>query len=183
MGTRGAIGIWQSPDSPYVELVGSNKNWKARYHNWDSYPEGLGKTLWDLYHSHFKKVLGQMIQTLIFDHTSWSTIVGRDWSISPEYKIGWMGIPGDQPSPIEDGTVYTKHRAPVCYCHGERPEPGFWIDEEDSNSCEYAYIFDVDNNTMTVFEKSSYGWVEGAIVNLDGEEPNWGNLLGVEDEF
>jgi len=36
----------------------------GRYHHWDSNPVSLGKTLWALYHGHFKKDLGKMLATL-----------------------------------------------------------------------------------------------------------------------
>jgi len=39
---------------------------EGRYHHFDSYPTGLGETLFDLYNGHFKKDLTAMLKYLIF---------------------------------------------------------------------------------------------------------------------
>lgn len=59
---------------------------EGRYHHWDGYPKGLGATLWELYHGHFRKDLGTMLQVLLDDHPAgWSTINNADWNLVPGY--------------------------------------------------------------------------------------------------
>ena len=78
MSTRGAI----------VRLKnGEGTQWAGVYHHWDSYPSGLGATLWDLYHGHFQKDLKGMLEVLIDEHPAgWSTIVNADWSFDPGFR-------------------------------------------------------------------------------------------------
>ena len=60
---------------------------EGRYHHWDSYPSGLGATLWNLYHGHFQKDLNQMLQVLIDEHPAgWSTINNKDFAKDPGFE-------------------------------------------------------------------------------------------------
>jgi len=34
---------------------------EGRYHHWDSYPDRLDATRWDLYHGHFQRDLNRML--------------------------------------------------------------------------------------------------------------------------
>jgi len=55
----------------------------GRYHHWDSYPSGLGRTL---YRWAQQMPLDQMLKMLIDEHPAgWSTIVGSDPSLTPGY--------------------------------------------------------------------------------------------------
>jgi hypothetical protein len=78
MSTRGSIGRW----------VGGNPvRFFSVYHHWDSYPSGLGKTLWDLYHGYFKEDLEAMLKVLIDDHPAgWSSINGADFNLPAGYS-------------------------------------------------------------------------------------------------
>lgn len=77
MATRGAIARLRSCE-PLV--------FAGAYHHWDSYPTGLGKTLWELYHGHFQKDLEAMLQTLIDAHPAgWSSIHSSDFSQTPGF--------------------------------------------------------------------------------------------------
>lgn len=59
---------------------------RGRYHHWDGYPTGLGKALWGLHRGHFEGDLARMLRALIDDHPAgWSTIVDRDFSLTPGY--------------------------------------------------------------------------------------------------
>ena len=70
MSTRGAIATISKPEG-----------FKGVYHHWDSYPTGLGATLYRLYNGHFQKDLPAMLKALINDHPAgWSTINDKDWS-------------------------------------------------------------------------------------------------------
>jgi hypothetical protein len=57
------------------------------YHHWGSYPEGLGKTLWELWHGDFKQDTGAMLKALIDEHPAgWSTICGKDFALPIGYR-------------------------------------------------------------------------------------------------
>lgn len=56
------------------------------YHHWDSYPSGLGNTLWNLYHEHFNHDINAMLEYLIDNHPAgWSTINNKVFNIAPGY--------------------------------------------------------------------------------------------------
>ncbi|MBI2851969.1 MAG: hypothetical protein HYX84_02530 [Chloroflexi bacterium] len=75
MSTRGAIAR-QKGDT-----------FEGRYHHWDSYPTGLGKALWDVYHEQFQDNLDEMLRVLIDEHPAgWSSIVGKDFAVTPGYN-------------------------------------------------------------------------------------------------
>ena len=75
MSTRGVIAR-QKGDS-----------FEGRYHHWDSYPTGLGKTLWELAHNQFKGDIEGMLRILIDEHPAgWSTICNKDFSLSVGYN-------------------------------------------------------------------------------------------------
>ena len=83
MGTRGAIVRFTN---------GEITEFEGRYHHWDSYPTGLGATLWGLYHGHFGKDLRRMLEVLIDEHPAgWSTINGGDFSMEPGYQAPMKG--------------------------------------------------------------------------------------------
>lgn len=159
MGTRGVI------------ARKTEAGFEGRYHHWDSYPSGLGATLFSLYRGHFDRDLDRMLGFLLDEHTAWSTINDCDFREPPGYG---------------------SRTGPVCFCHGERSEEGWLVTHENASSsgCEYAYVF--DDTTMLVL--SSYlpdgrkmigkfgmgaenaDWHIIGVVDLDGEEPDWGNL-------
>lgn len=125
------------------------------YHHWDSYPEGLGKTLYKIFNKVFNQDLEAMLKYLIDDHPAgWSTIVGGDFSQQPGF---------------EEGGFTTK--GPKCYCHGGRGEPGSIL-TGDSNWEQYVYIFSQENETpiMEIKERAS-GKINKII--LTDPEPDW----------
>lgn len=66
MSTRGCIARITGPST-----------FAGRYHHWDSYPEGLGKTLYEMYNADFKNKLKDMLKYLIDEHPAgWSTLNG-----------------------------------------------------------------------------------------------------------
>jgi hypothetical protein len=172
MSTRGAIVRFTNGES--TEFTG-------RFHHWDSYPEGLGATLWELYHGHFQKDLQRMLQLLLDEHPAgWSTINGKDFSLEPGY------------SSRPDGT------APICYCHGDRSEDAQLVTHEDAADigCEWVYGFD-EGPTLVVLSSycaddgpfagekmiGAFGmgdpkatWREVARIPLEGPEPDWGRV-------
>jgi len=166
MGTRGCI----------ARLT--KEGFEGRYHHWDSYPSGLGETLWKLYNEYFNHDLKGMLEKLIDEHKAgWSTICGKDFN----FKAGF----------IEDITKASTTKKPLCYCHGDRHEKEWLVTKENASGSgiEWVYAFDIEAKTMLIlssFNESGskmigmFGcgnedaeWRTVAVVNLEGKEPNW----------
>lgn len=65
----------------------SGKEWAGRYHHWDSYPSGLGATLYELVRSKRLGGLETTLRVLIDEHPAgWSTINGADWRQHSGYE-------------------------------------------------------------------------------------------------
>lgn len=165
MSTRGIIGIKTA------------KSWKGREHHWDAYPTGLGKTLWELYHGHFKKDLQKMLKVLLEDHSGWSTINRCDWAKEPGYDC-----PG-KISIVEHPKEWQNKR-PQCYCHGDRAEKLSWqTPEGDDGGAEYAYIFDPEKKTLDImmarYRKEKSIWHTVRTLSLDARNPDWTELENV----
>ena len=164
--------------------------WAGRYHHWDGYPSGLGATLWKLYHGHFKRDLNSMLKVLLDDHPAgWSSLNSTDFDQQPGFT-----------EPMNSANQSADQ--PQCYCHGDREEEGWLITDENASGsgCEWAYVFTstkaVDgkrHDTMLVLPSYSpdgkmigmFGmgddqavWPVVAVVNLNGEEPNWEQMEG-----
>lgn len=83
MSTRGAIARNTTPGT---------KPWKFKgvYHHWDSYPAGLGETLYHMYRGEFNRDIKKMLEYLIDEHPAgWSTVNGerkafedREWEVT-----------------------------------------------------------------------------------------------------
>ena len=162
--------------------------WAGRYHHWDGYPSGLGATLWKLYHGHFNRDLDSMLKVLLDDHPAgWSSLNASDFAQEPGFV-----------EPMNSGSESANQ--PQCYCHGDRQEEGWLVTDENASGsgCEWAYAF-TSAKTMggkrhdTMLVLSSYTpegkmigmfgvgdgeavWPVVAVVNLNGQEPNWENI-------
>ena len=140
------------------------------YHHWDSYPKWLGKTLWELYHGHFKGDLEAMLTVLIDQHPAgWSTINNKDFTKEPGFGAG---------------------EQPECYCHGDRQEEANPVTDKDAAGigCEWVYVFNDQKQMLVLASVNGDGskmigmfgqgnpdakWCIQAIIELDGEEPDW----------
>lgn len=154
MSTRGAI----------VRVTGDN-TFTGVYHHWDSYPDGLGKTLWDLYHGHFNKNIDAMLKVLIDEHPAgWSTINNKDFN----YPAGFN-------EQDKDSTPERNNR-PLCYCHGDRHEYASVVNEKNIRNSwvEYAYAF--KDTHMIIYSNASDGLTLLDDIDLNGKEPDWGKL-------
>jgi len=143
------------------------EGWSGVYHHWDSYPSGLGQTLYRLYHGYFQRNLAAMLCVLIDEHRAgWSNINGVDFSKAP----GWS----------------EEQDRPCCYCHGGRNEPAQALItmQSDTLGAEYAYALDEGRRTMHVFawwgDGEVFSWRQIAVVDLDGPEPEWGKVLSLQ---
>lgn len=153
MSTRGVIGR------------ATPSGWKGRYHHWDSYPKGLGKTLFALANGHFKGDLKGMMKVLIDDHTGWSTINGKDFKWPP----GYVESGSTQDKALE---AFQAH-VPQCYCHGARHEEG-WIVKPGDDPQEWAYVVNVKKQTMDVlYGNARKQWDFVKTVAFDAAEPDW----------
>jgi hypothetical protein len=192
MSTRGLIGHWTDKDKG---------QWEGAYHHWDSYPDGLGKTLYHMFHD---KDINGRLQTLL-GHT-WSTINGKSWDMAPGFnethecraiiKGKKCGRPQYGKGRHDGRTKHEFTDAPNCYCHGDRSEQPWNLLTQDNASesgVEWAYIIDPDKRTITVLECTDSGqhmvgmfghgsngedvfWSERAVVFVDNPEPEWEGL-------
>ena len=159
MSTRGAI------------ARGDATKWTGVYHHGDSYPTTLGRTLWALYHGHFRGDQDAMMNHLIDDHPAgWSTIVDRDFGLPVQRKpdmstevclicggANWehyqqnyrhpeLNVLG-LPTPPEDAMVLG-HRPkavtlnnPQCYCHGRGSEPDLVVTQANASAMGVEYAY------------------------------------------
>lgn len=154
MSTRAVIARQTDPDNP--------GRWEGRYHHWDGYPSGLGRALWHAYHFHFHQNLSGML-TYLLDQTDarcgWSTIVDRNLALEPV-------------SPEEDmaGNLDELYGFPPVSYARRGTEPAWLIDQDAETWCEFAYVFNADDRTMTIYHLRSTARV---CVPLDGPEPAW----------
>lgn len=125
-----------------------NNGFIGRFVHWDGYPSGVGLSLMQaVEYFGFDKA----VSVLLDEHTAgWSTIAGADWS----EEIGNVDINN------RTNDYYENPRGAECHCHGNhisRDEDGNVLDSMlDHNSdwgCEFAYVFDEDEKTMTVYDK------------------------------
>lgn len=83
MGTRGAIA---RPDNAHAGAFA------GRYHHWDSYPSGLGATLFHIRRDTFGGDTAKMLDLLIDQHPAgWSTINGVDLTRQPGFHEDLLG--------------------------------------------------------------------------------------------
>lgn len=154
--------------------------WEGRYHHFDGYPTGVGKTLWDLVQA---RGLEWTRRTLLDEHTGWSTINGVDWSLAPGFSEsgGRCAHPRCTRPRWEHDKVKHEYRArPACYCHGDRSEEGWTIRPADDTDTEWCYV--LGNNGMTVYERdyqrgaTPEQWVLVGSYEWHGAEPDWETL-------
>ena len=164
MSTRGAI-----------TRIGAPEGFVGVYHHWDSYPTGLGATLFRLRNGHFRGDTAAMLKVLIDEHPAgWSTTNDKDFNL----PIGFSNE--------------SKAQHPLCYCHGERSEPPLLVTQADAASigCEYVYVFTPTNKMLVLSSYERDGtkttgtgdpeahWATIAVIDLDGPEPDWKEIDG-----
>jgi hypothetical protein len=138
--------------------------WRGRYHHSDSYPSGLGKTLWNLAHGHFKDNLAKMMKVLVNDHTGWSCIVDKDFQWAPAY-ISYDSLAGEAAEAFNANV-------PQCFCHGERNEKGWLVTDKRGGTQQWGYVIDVKRRTMRVMHGGD-GWTDVGTYSFDEGEPDW----------
>lgn len=143
MATRGTIAFGTDTD-----------HWQGRYHHSDSYPSGLGRTLYHLYNSHFERNLDAMKRVLFDEHPAgWSNIVDTDFTQPPMWTDHYDGF------------------HPRCYCHGGRHEPE-WTIQSKAELEEWAYIITPQARMLVLISTGR----QVADIDLNGPEPDWERL-------
>ena len=170
MSTRGCIARLQKRDP---------LEFKGVYHHCDSYPSGLGQTLFRLRNQEFRGDTAAMLKVLIDQHPAgWSSVVGADFTLKPGFKNWDL-----------DGKGTETDARPQCYCHGDRHEADQAVTEKEADEVgvEYAYLFDGSKMLIAepVYDDGSmmlgmFGcgdadavWSVIAEIDLDGPEPDW----------
>lgn len=159
MSTRSALAYIPKADEP--------TKWIGVYCHWDGYPTNRGKQIWDILHKDFlnkEKLSIGGDKNSVEAHRAVRAFI--DVYIKG-YKAGWSSFPEE------------------CYCHSpefvmrdgvreskidNKSYPGSW--------CEYAYIFNKEDLTMTILG----GNKEIAKIDLLGKEPDWQKIQDSEDE-
>lgn len=182
MGTRGVI-------ARAVERSPGKLGFEGRYHHWDSYPSGLGQTLFKLANGFFQGDIEKLLHVLIDEHPAgFSTINGAD----PSLPAGYRDLYGK-------GTT-AKYEDPhgfECFCHGARHEEASDpLTEDDASGCgcEWAYAIDAKTKKMYVLSSvcedgtkmiGAFGmgdpnasWKIVGEVDLTGKEPDWSAMGG-----
>ena len=165
MSTRGGIVRLTSKEKEPITFVGV-------YHHWDSYPKGLGKTLFNLNKGFFKGNTEAMLKLLIDEHPAgWSTINDKDFSLKAAYN------------------EEVDSKQPTCFCHGERKEDGHELTEKNASGCGCEYVYAFTGNKMVVLSSyrenghkmiGAFGmgdpnatWKVIGEVDLKGKAPRW----------
>jgi hypothetical protein len=155
-----------------IARTGANEGeFVGRYHHWDSNPVSLGKTLWALYHGHFKKDLGKMLATLLDKHPAgWSTINRKDFNLKPGYTNTRQRPEG---MALDKWFQQPLNRRPQCYCHGDRHEQVSVFTQKDlekGTDIEWLYAFDENQKRLHIRDVGNDAEIN---VELEGREPNW----------
>jgi hypothetical protein len=156
-----------------IARVGEHEGkFSGRYVHADGMPTSMGATLWNLLHGYFKNDQGAMLAYLIdaaHAQAGWSAIVDKDFTLKPGYT--WQKA-------IADGAkyeVYSKradYRRPQSFA--SRPEDPYLFTEKDlenGTDIEWVYAFDEEHRKLFVRDVSAKE--DAAVIDLDGEEPNW----------
>ena len=154
MSTQGAI----------VRTTG-NSTFKGVYHHWDSYPSGLGRTLWEMYHGFFKRDCQAMIKYLIDDHPAgWSTINDSDFNL----PAGYQGMDKDPDT----------YCGPECYCHGGRSDGPREVNDQNASGCGIEYVYHLDEGPSLVILSSYHQDGEKMIGAFGSGDPDGEKMIG-----
>ena len=169
MSTRSAI--CRLTDEGELTFIG-------RFHHWDGYPSGVGKTLFEILRSHFGGDIEAMLKVLIDDHPGgWSTI-NRNWDLPVT-----TAQEEDDNAPCREchrtKKQHTKRmhawryviaaedsKPPICYCYpGHTAEQAYFITEQTlaDTWCEYAYLFNVDSRHLLILDSSDLSKYPGVM--------------------
>lgn len=184
-----------STNSIIARATGEGK-FAGRYHHWDGNPnDGVGTTLVDLYRGHFKRDLEKMLKVLLDEHTSWSTIVKKDFRLKPGYTSDNVKrLPGmDSDDKKVREAAYRAYYSlpdmarPQCHCHGSRKDEGFIATETSDCGASWAYVFETvpahddepekkilhilypEKTTGGKFQ-GEYAWKEAGRIDLDSDD-------------
>lgn len=158
---------------------------EGRYHHFDGYPGGIGKTLYTLANTQFKDNIKRMMEILVDEHKAgWSNINNRNFSVTPGYreydnrKVAEDFRKDGETMSVSYDKLYEWERqniGPECFCHGDRQETTEILiaQEGESNWTDWAYAIDEDSMMMGVFNNLSKGWALVSVVDLNGPEPDW----------
>lgn len=165
----------------------TTNGWIGKYHHWDSYPSGLGQSLYKAYHQVFNGDIERMMSFLIDEHPAgWSTIVDKDLSLKPGFShfdvnagIGETFNKVLYYQRLAEYQTSEKARRAECYCHGDRHESEQTIHsltDAWASWVVYAYIINEASHLMTIYARTSDRWDIIAKVELNGPEPDWKEL-------
>jgi len=157
-----------------IARVGEHEGqFRGRYVHADGYPTGMGPTLWTALHGHFKNNLAAMLAYLIdakHAQCGWSALVGKDFNLKPAYT--WQKA-------IADGAkyeVYSKrpdYLRPQCFAGRPGEEPYLFTEKDFENGTDVEWLYVFDEAERKLFIRDIGAKEDVAIIDLNGEEPNW----------
>ncbi len=157
-----------------IARVGEHEGqFAGRYVHADGMPTSMGACLWNLLQGHFKNDLAKMLTYLIdakHAQCGWSSLVGKDFNLKPAYT--WQKATADGAK----YEVYSKrpdYLRPQCFAGRPGEEPCLFTEKdfEDGTDVEWLYAF--DENQCKLYIRDIGAKEDVAIVDLNGEEPNW----------
>lgn len=152
------------------------KTWRGVYHHWDGCPSRLGRYLWE----HLQPRAS--LDILSGSQRNGGMLEAALSSVIDKHPRGWSTL---------------MDLIPKCFCHsmGEGIEGDPELDHSTAAGCgcEYAYVFDTENQTMEVLSSytpkgekmiGAFGsgdpaseWRRIAMIDLTvPESPDWGSM-------
>ena len=164
-------GRLMSTRSVIARATGEGK-FEGRYVHCDGMPTSMGAWFWESLHGHFHNDLSAMLAYLIdAPHAvaGWSGLVGKDLTLRPGYS--WQRATADGAK----YEVYSKrpdYRRPQAFAL--RPEDPYLFTEKDlENGTDIEWIYAFDEEQRKVFVRDVSAKEDAAVIDLDGEQPNW----------
>jgi hypothetical protein len=181
-----------------IARTNNGEGWQGVYHHWDSYPKGLGKELWDRLHSEYQGDITAFLADAIDNHPS-------GWSSFPDKCYCHDHNFAKRDGSLAKDSSYYKPSAPNGRMTSETSDPLFieWVYAFDPETRKLAifshttvnklsptqhgtfceeWTLQYQDGTIEVIPAKYYVHKLVAIVDLDGEEPDWQMLeIGVRD--
>lgn len=117
-----------------VVALKTGGGWFGRYVHWDGYPEGVGAGVWHLVK---RDGLGTVVQTLLMDNYSWSSLSLADEPDTEHRPVG-------------------RFVAGYGYAHEDGRPDDIIVSDGDKWGTEYAYIISRDGLSVNRVDECDY---------------------------
>lgn len=146
--------------------VGTPTNYQARYCHADGYPTGIGKALWENWHTTFQGDLQKLADFILMTDYGWSMLAGTDFSLDPRwYEYAEWEQYNQHPRWYD--TRNPKLRGDAWHITQDFDASDSWL--------EWAYLIDLENNQIGVYKIKQSG-LKFVGTMLANEEPDYQEL-------